>query len=412
MSEGGKRVGDTTIGARLRTLRRWRGMTQVELAGLAGLSPSFVSMVEHGTRLLDRRSHISALASALRVSEADLVGGPHLSSDRLQSDPHMGIPALRVSLQTNSLSRPAVDHARPLAVLHREVFGDIERFRRACDYVTIGQLLPSAIDELYRHAADPEDEAAQQLALTTLVEACVIASSVARGLSYLDLAFLAAQRAEEAAGLLDDPVQKGKADFMWLHALPRTGSWDRNLAAAEQAANELEPYAHDPLGLQVLGMLTLTASLSAAAMQQGGAAAQWLDAAAEIAGRIPDESVNNWQSFSATNVGIWRVSVGVERGLSGGTMLELAEQVVPDNLATTPSRKADFFADVGRGLAREPKTRLEAVRWLHRAETTAPQRIRNSAPVRETVAYLLNRPIATAGGRELRGMAARMGLPH
>ncbi len=403
---------DITIGARLRTLRRWRGMTQAELAGLAGLSPSFVSMVEHGTRLLDRRSHISALASALRVSETDLVGGPHLSSDRLQSDPHMGIPALRVSLQTNTLTSPAVDQARPLDLLHREVFGDIERFRRACDYVHVGQQLPPAIDELYRHAADPEDEAAEQLALATLVEACVIASSVARGLSYLDLAFLAAQRAEEAAGLLDDPVQTGKADFMWLHALPRTGSWDRNLAAAEKAANDLEPYARDPLGMEVLGMLTLTASLSAAAMQQGDTAAHWLDEAAEIAARVPDEPINNWQSFSATNVKIWRVSVGVERGLSGGTMLELAEHVQPGHLATTPSRQADFFADIGRGLARESKTRMAAVHWLHRAESTAPQRIRNSAPVRETVAYLLNRSIATAGGRELRGMAARMGLPH
>jgi transcriptional regulator with XRE-family HTH domain len=54
---------EIALGARLRTLRRWRGMTQTELAGLAGLSPSFVSMVEHGQRLLDRRSHIAALAS-------------------------------------------------------------------------------------------------------------------------------------------------------------------------------------------------------------------------------------------------------------------------------------------------------------------------------------------------------------
>ena len=51
-----------TIGARLRTLRRWRGMTQTQVAGLAGLSPSFLSMVETGQRPLDRRSHIAALA--------------------------------------------------------------------------------------------------------------------------------------------------------------------------------------------------------------------------------------------------------------------------------------------------------------------------------------------------------------
>ena len=72
-------------------------------------------------------------------------------------DPHMAIPPLRVALQTNSLTRPAVDKARPLADLHREVSGIIEPLRRVCDYVRVGQLLPPVIDELYRHSADPED---------------------------------------------------------------------------------------------------------------------------------------------------------------------------------------------------------------------------------------------------------------
>lgn len=304
---------EITIGARLRTLRRWRGMTQVQLADMAGVSDSFVSMVEHGTRMLDRRSHISALAAALRVSETDLVGGPHLSSDRLQSDPHMAIPPLRVALQTNSLTRPAVDQARPLTELHKVVFGTIEPLRRVCDYVAVGQLLPDCIDELYRHAAEPADQAAHQLALETLVEACVIASAVSKELNYLDLAYLAAQRAEEASAVLGDPVQKGKADFMWLLTLPRAGSWDRNLAAAEQAASELEPHARDPLGRQVLGMLTLTASLSAASIQRGDRAAHWLSEAEKIGARVPDEPMRTWQCFSTTNVHIWRISVGVER---------------------------------------------------------------------------------------------------
>jgi hypothetical protein len=107
------------------------------------------------------------------------------------------------------------------------------------------------IDELYFHIADPVDEASHRLALETLVEACVIASAVSKELNYLDLAYLAAQRAEEAAELLGDPIQKDKAAFMWLLTLPRAGSWDRNLLAAEQAANALE---------HVLGMLALTAS--------------------------------------------------------------------------------------------------------------------------------------------------------
>ena len=57
--EVARAVDEVTIGARLRTLRRWRGKSQTELAGLAGLSPSFLSMVETGKRPLDRRSHIA-----------------------------------------------------------------------------------------------------------------------------------------------------------------------------------------------------------------------------------------------------------------------------------------------------------------------------------------------------------------
>ncbi len=403
---------EITIGARLRTLRRWRGKTQVQLAGLAGLSPSFISMVEAGHRPLDRRSHIAALANALRVSEADLVGGPHLSADRLQSDPHMSVPALRVALQTNTLSTPAVDHARPLAELVRMVADEIEPMRRACNYVGTGQALPDVLDELHYHVADPDDEAAHRLALETLVEACAVATFTAKNLNYSDLAHLAALRAQEAAALLDDPIYKGKADFVWLNTLSRAASRDRTLIAAQRAADQLEPHATDPLGLQVLGMISLTASLSAAAIQRGETASQWLDAAAQIAQHIPDQPMENWQSFSATNVNVWRVSVGVEQGQAGGAMLELAEQVALDKFDPRSSRRADFFADVGRGLAREPKTRSEAVRWLRRAEEVAPQRIRNSGPVRESVAYLLGRARATAGGSELRGMAARMGVPH
>jgi hypothetical protein len=52
------------------------------------------------------------------------------------------------------------------------------------------------------------------------------------------------------------------------------------------------------------------------------------------------------------------------------------------------------------------------VGWLRKAEDAAPQRIRNSPAARSAVTYLLDRATATAGGRELRGMAARMGLPR
>ena len=404
-------VDEATIGARLRILRRWRGMTQVELAGLADLSPSFVSMIETGQRPLDRRSHIAAIATALRVSETDLVGGPHLSADRQQSDPHMTIPALREALQTNTLNAPAVDHARPLAELAQVVNERIEPLRANADYVRAGALLPGVLDELHWHTAQNSDEAARRLALETLIEACVMTGLTAKDLGYLDLAHVAALRAEEAAALLDDPVHQGKVACLRIWAFPRERSWERRLAAAESAAETLEPHVRTPLSIQVLGILTLHAALGAAVVQRAHVVDHWLAEAGALASRVPDDVTGNWQSFSPTNVRLWGMAIGVERGESGGTVLDMA-QTVDQSKITYRNRQACFLADVGRGLAREPRMRGEAVRWLRRAEEVGPQLIRNHPPTRETVAYLLNRARADAGGRELRGMAARMGVPH
>jgi transcriptional regulator with XRE-family HTH domain len=386
-------------------------MTQDELAGLADLSRSFVSMVEHGSRMLDRRSHIAALASALRVSETDLVGGPHLSADRLQSDPHMAIPALREAFQTNRLTSPAVDHARPLADLHQEVFGRIEPLRQDCDYAQAGALLPDVLDELHWHTAQAADEASLRLALETLIEACVAAGLTAKYVGYVDLAHVAVLRAQEAATLLDDPVQQGKVDCLRIWTFPRERSWDRRLAAAERAADALQPHAGTPLGLHVLGMLCLHAALGAAVVQRPHVVSHWLGEADQFAAWVPDDLKGNWQSFGRTNAGLWRIAIGVERGESGGTVLDMARTIDRTKLGL-PSRDASYLSDVGRGLAREHKTRAEAVRWLRQAEDAAPQYIRNDPATRETVAYLLGRATAAAGGRELRGMAARMGVPH
>jgi transcriptional regulator with XRE-family HTH domain len=92
---------EATIGTRLRALRKWRRMTLVELAGQAGMSKSHLSNIERGLAALDRRSYIAGLAQALKVSETDLVGGPHLTRDPLQSTPHAYVSPLRDALESN-----------------------------------------------------------------------------------------------------------------------------------------------------------------------------------------------------------------------------------------------------------------------------------------------------------------------
>jgi hypothetical protein len=366
-------------------------------------------MAERGLRSLDRRSTISALAAALRVSETELTGGPHLGADPLQYGPHATVPALRVALAMNAVGEPAVSQARPLAALVAEL-DELRPAYAAGDYIRIGGALPCLIDELYLHVSDPGGEAARVTAAGALADACRWSAAMCHNLRYPDLSQLAARTAVDAARMTGDPVRVAMARHEQIGTAPR--AWERSLVMAERAAADLQPHARDELGFQVLGMLTLRCALSAAAVQNGALAEHWLGEAEDLAGRVSDDDpARNWEWFGATNVAIWRVAIAVERGESGRAVLELAAGADPSKLIVA-TRRAALFLDVGRGLARDQASREEAAVWLRRSENAAPQWFRNYPAAREAVAFLLTRARATAGGRELRGMAARMGVPH
>ena len=72
MTRPARPVPVASAGHPLRQARLRRGLTQVELAGLAGLSYSYISMIERGRRKLTRRDHVNALAAALKVLPAEI----------------------------------------------------------------------------------------------------------------------------------------------------------------------------------------------------------------------------------------------------------------------------------------------------------------------------------------------------
>jgi transcriptional regulator with XRE-family HTH domain len=63
----------SNAGGSLRDLRRRRGLTQEVVADRAGISMSFLSMVERGQRRLTRIDHVNSLASVLRVTPSEIV---------------------------------------------------------------------------------------------------------------------------------------------------------------------------------------------------------------------------------------------------------------------------------------------------------------------------------------------------
>ena len=68
---------DQAIGQRIRRVRQRRSLSLDVAAGLAGISKSYLSMQETGTRGFTRRGLIEDLAEALGCSVTDLTGQPY-----------------------------------------------------------------------------------------------------------------------------------------------------------------------------------------------------------------------------------------------------------------------------------------------------------------------------------------------
>jgi hypothetical protein len=121
-----------------------------------------------------------------------------------------------------------------------------------------------------------------------------------------------------------------------------------------------------------------------------------------------DTEVGTWANlfFGPTNVGEWRTHIALGLG-DYGQAVQVAKAV-----HLLPKRSQAFFwSEVGRALVAEKQTRDKGIRVLLHAEQLAPQMIRYDVFVHETVAGLLRQARRDAGGgRELRGLAWRMGV--
>jgi transcriptional regulator with XRE-family HTH domain len=87
-----------SIGARVRMIRRRRGLSLDVVAGLAGITKPYLSMLERGQRGFNRRGLVENLAAALGCSVADLTGQPYLPTDRNTADALAALPSIRLAL--------------------------------------------------------------------------------------------------------------------------------------------------------------------------------------------------------------------------------------------------------------------------------------------------------------------------
>ncbi|MEU9337920.1 helix-turn-helix transcriptional regulator [Streptomyces sp. NPDC048290] len=385
------------------------------LSGLSGLSTGYLSMVENGLRLLDRASHITAVADALRVAPSELVA-PVLPVAVRAAAAHEAIPALRLLLMGVVPDVPGGDRAAvtagpvPVGVLAGRV-REANRLYHAAAYDTLAAALPALLNDLQTAAGSggPARHRLLRLLADAYHPACAL---LLKALGYVDLAWMAVTRAAEVIAELDDPVRTASSAFFHTHILLAAGSPDQALTRARAAADQLQPHLARPAAEALLGELHLISASAATQLRRGtGQDADDVLGHLTEAGRLAERTGETrvWHlNFGPANVKVHHVSLNSALGLHAHAV-EAGTKVEPGQVATA-GRRAVLHADLARAYAQLPRHREEAVRHLLDAEAAAPQRIRVDPVARDTAAHLVARSRTPADRRALAGLARRMNL--
>lgn len=397
---------ETHVGSRVRQIRHWRGMSLTATAGLAGMSYAYLSMIERGQRPVTKRSTLEALATALRVSPADLVDRPWERTPDQANQTDIG--AVVAALDAYELGEDPGGPVRDWPEVEAAVRAAEDLLHVHTDYAGLADLLPGLLGELHGlYVRKPE---LRRQVLLGLIQAYMQTVALTRNFSGGSdgLSLLAAMAMERCADELASPQWRAVATWERCFA---AGSLNRGqqYRRAVGRAEELVPHLDKPEVFQAYGMLHLSAALAAAAQADRATAMTHLDEAGRLAER-QDAEVGHFAKmwFGRANVGIWRVSIGLELGDSA-KVVETARGVHVKAIPS-PNRHAEFFAELGRAMLAEKRSRDDGLTMLLRAEKLAPQKLHANVFVREAVSDLLRVGKREASGRELRGLAYRMGI--
>ncbi|MPZ62115.1 MAG: helix-turn-helix domain-containing protein [Propionibacteriales bacterium] len=386
-----------SVGERVAFYRARRGMTQAVLAGLVGRSEDWLSKIERGERSLRRLDIAVELARALRVTVGDLFGQPILVEDESEHADD-DVPAVRDALMApRRLSRVLYGQQTAYQDLSPEaasvlVYRSWEDFQRG----RLGRVI-TALPGLIRSAQHLEDlgamSDAQRRGWAVSARVHHLAATTLAKVGEADLAWIAAERSMQAADQADDPLVLASAARAGTHALLAIGRYAEALDLGETAARWLcsQVQDDDPEALSLVGMLYLRTAAAAARKQDRSMWTELHSRAADMGNRLGRDA-NYWQTgFGPTNVTLHRLAAALDLGdisyvVANGPGVEVGHMPV--------ERGVSYRTDLARAFALDAQDEA-ALSELLTAEESAPQLVRNSAEVRETVRAMYRRsPVA------------------
>jgi transcriptional regulator with XRE-family HTH domain len=399
----------SAIGARARTIRRRRGLSLDVVAGLAGITAPYLSMLERGLRGFNRRGLVEDLAEALGCSVVDLTGQPYAQST---ADVVASLDDIRLALNDYRLDEKPIASPRPLEALVSET-EDASAHRDQARYNRASHNLSAMLLGLQSHVHD-QRSTDRQTALAALVDAWMIAAAVAKNFGYIDLSLAATQRGYDYAELHGGPDLLSFARWYLALGRMRVGARNRATAMLTQAIDDFSPSVQlatsDTTVAEMVGLLHLTSAQTAARSKCSDDAHRHLDEAERIAQQVGERNALR-RHFGPTNVAAWRVAVGVELNEGARACAEATSLPINVQALGSSERVSALHLDFARALAQEGgRHDWDAIRHLDATDRSAPQLIRPDPMARDLFATLDRR--APRRVWELDSLRNRFGLDH
>jgi transcriptional regulator with XRE-family HTH domain len=406
----GKRTGE-----RIQILRERKGLTRPVLAGLVGMSASWLKGIERGTRLPPRLPLLVKLAEALAVGDVAVLAGTDMDIGGATSVPlasfaripHDAVPAIREAVRDPLLVIPAgpVD----VATLASRAADAWLLWHHSPQHRTdVGRVLPRLVTDARiaaRAAAGPDRRGANAVLadVYALVQHEVVWASEA------ELTWTVADRAMTAAQEADMPTALAGAAWTLGMVQRSAGDTDGALTLAQEAAALLEPRLEDADDeLRALfGALQLHAATTCArAGREGDAWAHW-DAARNTAGRLTEHYHHPWTMFGDSNVKLHAVSIAAD--LSRSAEARTSAEGIDAEEIPSRERRGRLGVEIARAYYQR-RDYPAMLHWLEEAYRTSADSVRFSPSARQMAADAVDHGGALIS-RRARSLAGSVGLP-
>ncbi|MFY1623551.1 helix-turn-helix domain-containing protein [Micromonospora sp. WMMD723] len=330
-----------SVGDRIASARRRRGMSRRVLADLIGRSEEWLRQIENGKRRLDSIEYAIRISDVLDIGDLLTELGLAEAHASRTSRPASAVARTRAAILSAVGTDLLGDEAqrRPQVVsLEREVeeawriwTGHANRYQRT--FLLLPQLIQDASARLRTEVtADP---------IAAALSVHYLARTILSRVNEEQLAWIMADRALVAAGRVG-------GESLLAAAWHGASSYLRQGCYEEAQRLALAAAAHEPPGdaradnlLSLRGALLLVAAEAAAADLDVERCFQLLQDARRIARNVPDDLQPHMIPFGMTEVGISAVQSEIRLGRIAEAMRLAAEVDIPDDYP--PDRQARFF---------------------------------------------------------------------